>query len=121
MSRHCKFVIDIEQSTDSKAWDLISSAYGAGELLYAVVVYYYHGENYYLDELIENDPRSDKELIDVLFPWIDLFYDQYGPVIDQIKKHKTFNVEKVFFDRHTHSLCILLRAREFDERFQPVY
>ena len=129
-------VFDTDELFNRDLFDFLTEFVSPSELIRAAMMYYYHDESFFLDELAEDyniDRMIDlgydesdaeemsKTVEEAISLWLEGFYPQFIRLFDKLRKQKIYLFHKVrYSDRHDNIVFVFRRKRP-DERFLPLY
>ena len=130
------YLFDVDQLCDEDVFSLLADFINPSSMIHGAVMYFYHHESYFLDELTasftmekftdlgydDEDAEDFLRVVDESFGvWLDSFYAGFSPQFESLMKERQFVFEDAEYSKRNNEIRLRFKRRLPHEHFHPAY
>lgn len=130
------FTIEQDRLFSTDLFYLLVEFLNATDLIHGAMMYFYHHESYFLDELdetltldkismmghdVEDIRELSKIIDDAKTSWLDSFYPSYEKVFEGMSRERRYIYHRTIHSHREETVTFVFRLRSFHEPFHPAY
>lgn len=130
------FIYDQHDMFANDLFQLLTEFYDPGDLIHAALMYFYHNESFFLDDINENLTAEKMSLFgycaeditdlsktveEATNLWLESFYPVFEELFKPMARERRYVYHKTIHSRKNETITLFFRRRSSDEPFHPAY